>query len=195
MELRIGVAVSLTILYGCGPNSEPKAAAVKAAAPDPVEITMFYSAPPHPALGEKAMLCYSVSNADQLTLDPPVDRVWPAYNRCIDIKPTRPVTYTLTASRGPESVSKSVTVAPGPPAVKLLEVTISAISVARGQPVTVCFKARNATRVTIKPGAWMKPFDNEVGCSQDTPSKDTAYVVTATGPGGEESQRVAVKVK
>lgn len=141
------------------------------------------------------MLCYSVSNADQVTLDPPVDRVWPAYNRCIEIKTSRKVTYTLTARRGTESISKSVTVAPGPPAVKLLEVTTSAIVVARGQPVMICFKARNATRVAIHPGAWLQPFDNAVGCSRDIPLKDTIYVVTAIGPGGEDSERVTVKVK
>lgn len=193
--MRIAVILALTILYGCGRNSSEKPAESKAPAPEPVEIPLFYASPPQPPLGEKAMLCYSVANADQVSLDPPVDRVWPAYNRCIEIKPVRLVTYTLTARRGNQSVSKSVTVAPGPPAVKLLEVTISGTVVARGQPVTVCFKARNATRVTIQPGAWMKPFDNEVGCSQDTPAKDTTYIVTASGPGGEDSERVTVKVK
>jgi len=195
VELRNTALLALTILYGCGRNTSEKPVESKGPAPEQVEIPLFYASPSEPPRGEKAMLCYSVSNADQVSLDPPVDRVWPAYSRCIEIKPAGRVTYTLTARRGNQSVSKSVTVTPGPPAVKLLEVTVSGTVVARGQPVTVCFKARNATRVTIHPGGWMKPYDNEVGCSQDMPAKDTTYVVTASGPGGEDSERVTVKIK
>jgi hypothetical protein len=185
----------LTAMTGCAP-APPKAAAQpeaeKAAA---VHIREFYASPENPTVGETAKLCYGVENAEVLTLDPPVDRVWPAFARCIDVRPSKKVTYTLTARHGTESVSQSVTVTPGARPPRLLEVTIDHTQVARGGMVTVCFKAKEATEVTIRPGQWMLPHDLEVGCVTDYPQKDTTYVVAATGPGGKATQQVTAQVR
>ncbi len=193
--MRIGTVVLCCVLAGCGGNPAPKTEAKAPPQAARPRITLFYASPATPALGETANLCYGVENADQVTLDPPVDKVWPALTRCIGITASKRVTYTLTARRGSETVSQSVTVAPGPPAVKLIDVTVSSAQVAPGGEVTVCFHAKNATRVTIRPGQWVPPHDDAVGCARDTPKHDTTYVVTASGPGGSDVQRVPVKVK
>ena len=87
-----------------------------------MRITQFYASPAKPPKGEKTLICYGVENATELRLDPPVEKVWPAISHCFDLIPVKPVTYTLTALRGTEQVSQSITVQPGPPAVKLVDV-------------------------------------------------------------------------
>jgi hypothetical protein len=190
------IAAGLAMLAGCGGSVTPQAARQpEPAGTETVRIREFYVSPGNPMVGETAKLCYGVDNADELTLDPPVDRVWPAFARCIEIKPPAKVTYTLTARHGSERVSQSVTVTPGARPPRLLEVTIDQREVARGGMVMVCFKAKEATDVTIRPGTWMLPHDLEVGCVTDHPRQDTTYVVTATGPGGKATQRVMAKVR
>ncbi len=69
--------------------------------------------PLHHSLKEGATgkLCYGVVNAKTVALDPPVERVWPALTRCIEIKPAHSTTYTLTATdEAGHSVQRSATV-------------------------------------------------------------------------------------
>jgi len=184
------------LLAGCSAPAPPAKPAEKPAPPSPVRITQFYASPTKPPKGEKTLICYGVENATELRLDPPVEKVWPALSHCFDLVPVKPVTYTLTALRGTEQVSQSITVQPGPPAVKLVDVTVSSIQVSPGQQVTVCFHASNAVNVTIHPGEWIPPHSNGVGCVGDQPNKTTVYTVTATGESGDTaSEKVTVKVK
>jgi hypothetical protein len=61
--------------------------------------------------GETALLCYGVANAKKVTLEPQSNPVWPSYSRCVDVKPTKTTTYTLTASDDAgHSVSQTLTV-------------------------------------------------------------------------------------
>jgi hypothetical protein len=49
--------------------------------------------------GEKAELCYGVSNAKTVTIEPrPDEAVWPSLARCVSVSPKKTTTYTLTAS-------------------------------------------------------------------------------------------------
>lgn len=164
--------------------------------PAPVRILQFYATPAKPPKGEKTLVCYGVENATELRLDPPIEKVWPALTHCFYLFPVKRVTYTLTAVRGAEQVSQSIVIQPGPPAVRLLQTSISAAEVAKGQRVTVCFTAVNAVSVTIRPGEWIPPHSNGVGCAGDQPEQSTIYTVTATGEGGDvASQKLPVKVK
>jgi len=188
----IGAALTL-ILAACsqrGLDEKPSAPQV------PVRITQFYASPPNPPAGEKALVCYGVDNATEVRLDPSVERVWPAIARCFDFIPTKEVKFTLTAARGAEQVSQSITINPGPPAVKLLEVSINKVEVAKGEVITVCFKARNAVRVAIRPGDWINPHNSALGCVSDYPQRTTTYTIAATGAGGDrDTEHVTAKVK
>lgn len=192
MESRILVSILGVWLAGCG--EAPRAPAAKS--PEKVRITQFYASPANPPKGEKTLLCYGVENAAEVQLDPPVERVWPAMARCFEIDSTKAATYRLTAARGSESVSESVTVKPGPPSPKIIEVTINKAQFDAGEMATVCFKAKNAVATTIRPGDWLNPHTPLVGCVLDHPRKTTTYTVTATGEGGDaDSERVTAKVK
>ncbi|MGH9814994.1 MAG: hypothetical protein ACRD5F_00750 [Candidatus Acidiferrales bacterium] len=60
------------------------------------EIRHFYASPGVIARGESAQLCYGVSNAKTVRIEPPAGTVWPSYNRCLYISPAKDTTFTLT---------------------------------------------------------------------------------------------------
>lgn len=62
------------------------------------EILAFYANPPTIRRGDSADLCYSVSNAKSVTLEPQSSKVWPSYEHCVSVSPRRTTTYMLTAT-------------------------------------------------------------------------------------------------
>jgi hypothetical protein len=64
---------------------------------DRFDILSFYVSPGAIHRGDSAQLCYGVSNAKMVTLDPPVAQMWPSATRCFDVTPTKTTNYTLTA--------------------------------------------------------------------------------------------------
>lgn len=64
------------------------------------EILGFYAAPGIIRRGEAADLCYGVSNAKVVRIEPAVGETWPSFSRCIKISPAKETTYTLTAEDG-----------------------------------------------------------------------------------------------
>jgi hypothetical protein len=59
-------------------------------------IVSFYASPGTIRRGESAQLCYGVTNAKSVRLEPQTEPVWPSTARCISIKPAKSTTYTLT---------------------------------------------------------------------------------------------------
>ena len=59
-------------------------------------ILNFYASPGTIRRGETSRLCYGVSNAKTVTLEPQSSPVWPSPARCVDVSPTKNTTYTLT---------------------------------------------------------------------------------------------------
>jgi hypothetical protein len=64
---------------------------------DRFDILGFYADTPRIRAGESADLCYSVSNAKSVKLEPQSQPVWPAFTRCVQVSPQKTTTYTLTA--------------------------------------------------------------------------------------------------
>jgi hypothetical protein len=51
--------------------------------------------------GEKSSLCYSVSNAKAVNIEPQTEEpVWPAFSRCVPVSPRKTTKYTLTIDDG-----------------------------------------------------------------------------------------------
>jgi len=67
---------------------------------DRFEILNFYAVPGVIHRGDSAQLCYGVSNAKSVRLEPQTNPVWPSQARCVDISPKKDTTYTLTAEDG-----------------------------------------------------------------------------------------------
>jgi len=59
-------------------------------------ILDFYASPKVIRRGESAQLCYGVSNAKSVKLEPQTEAVWPSVAHCVDVTPTKTTTYKLT---------------------------------------------------------------------------------------------------
>ncbi len=65
-----------------------------------LDIQTFWANPGAIHRGETVQLCYGVANAKNVKLEPQPNPVWPSYSRCVDVKPTKTTTYTLTIDDG-----------------------------------------------------------------------------------------------
>lgn len=75
---------------------------------DRFEILHFYATPGAIRRGDSAQLCYGVSNAKTVRIEPTTSRVWPSFSRCFDVRPVKNTTYTLTIEDG-QGHSKTAT--------------------------------------------------------------------------------------
>jgi hypothetical protein len=83
---------------------------VEALGGDRFEILHFYATPGILRRGEEAQLCYGVSNAKSVQLDPPAGAVWPSFGRCLYVQPEKDTTYTLTITHASGQIkSESLT--------------------------------------------------------------------------------------
>lgn len=74
------------------------------------DILVYAANPPIIRAGEKSSLCYSVSNAKAVKIEPQAEEpVWPAFSRCVHVSPRKTTTYTLTIEDG-AGHSKTATV-------------------------------------------------------------------------------------
>lgn len=67
---------------------------------DRLSILQLTVAPAEVSRGETASLCYGVSNAKTVRIEPPVGEVWPSMSRCIDVTAKKDTVYRLTAEDG-----------------------------------------------------------------------------------------------
>ncbi len=65
---------------------------------DTLKIMTFYASPGVVKRGEKALICYGVSNAKTVKIEPHVDDITPSLSRCMDVSPKRTTEYKLTAA-------------------------------------------------------------------------------------------------
>jgi hypothetical protein len=196
------LAVILVILSGCGSSGPPPSDKPAQTAPLPPKIANFYAAPAIIENGQPAQLCYSVESTTKLTLDPPVDRVWPALTRCLEIKPSKTTTYTLTAenSAGTKvtatTEAKVVAATVKTAAVKIDNVSAPPGTIQPGQGFQFCVHAANAKDWKLSSGQWFAPPESTGGCVTDHPTKTTVYIVTAIGASGDtDTTRVTATVK
>lgn len=79
---------------------ESDAAAVKQLGGKDFAILNFYANPRAITRGDSVELCYGVSNAKTVKLEPQTSAVWPSAARCVAVTPTKTTTYTLTIEDG-----------------------------------------------------------------------------------------------
>ena len=94
-----------------GKQRQSDQAAIEQLGGSELAIQMLY-ATPQIGRGETAQVCFGVANAASVTLEPQSSPVWPSHNLCVDVKPKKTTTYTLTATgAGGQAVTQQVTVA------------------------------------------------------------------------------------
>jgi hypothetical protein len=77
-----------------------------------LKILSFYAAPGTVVRGSHTNLCYSVTGAKTVRMEPAVDAVWPALTRCVQVSPRKDTEYKLIAEdEAGHSVTQSIAVA------------------------------------------------------------------------------------
>lgn len=183
------------ISCGGGGESTPK----KAASPksEPVKIVQFYASAATVPRGEQALLCYGVENARAVRINPPVESLHPAVNRCISVTPSRTTTYTLTAeAEDGSTATKSVTLEVGkglPAAEKTGGPAIVSFNTEKKPGLTLlCYQVANAESVEITPNVLPRSTVFR-GCVGVAPTSPTTYTITAYGPHGSKRRTLVVK--
>jgi hypothetical protein len=181
------------LLAGCGsPPAQQKATAPVG---DPVKITAFYPRDAQVAEGGTTVLCYGVSNAKTVRIDPPVDGVSPALTRCVEIRPKGETTYTLTAEGSDgKAVSQSVTVRIGVDPAVLPKISSFQIGGAKkdyaGKMIyTLSFGVQNAEEISIDPPVFPTLHGAPSGQFSVAPDKTTTYTLTAKGKNGHVARK------
>ncbi len=81
--------------------AEPKAAQdraiVDAHGGGRLTLLGFYATPATIRRGEKSQLCYGVSNAKTVRIEPPIKNIWPSFSRCVEVAPESGTVYRLIA--------------------------------------------------------------------------------------------------
>jgi hypothetical protein len=194
-------------IWFVGCSNEPKPVAEKQPQPPaPVKILEFYASPGIVRKGDPVTLCYGVDQATAVRLEPPVEAIVPAANRCIQFSPVATRTYTLiaTGAGGSEaSQSLAIHVAPraahpsrGAPAESRLIETFATSSdeVPAGQPVTLCYVVSAGATVRIEPGNPQLPGGAK-NCTVMRPAATTTYTLTASDHGRTDREKLTVQVK
>lgn len=76
-----------------------------------LKILSFYAAPRAIRRGDHTTLCYGVTGAKTVRMEPRVDEVWPALTRCVQASPKTDTEYKLVAEdEAGHSVSENVSV-------------------------------------------------------------------------------------
>jgi hypothetical protein len=151
---------------------------------DALRIPWFYANRGDITEGEHAVVCYGVENARRVRLEPAVERLTPAYNRCFAVEPESTTRYTLVAAdaAGREvSASFTIRVNPAPPSI--LFVSISDREIRRGHPFTLCYGVRHATSVRLDPlNMTLTPV--EKSCRRWFPLQTTQFTLVASDDAG-----------
>ena len=127
--------------------------------------------------GESTVLYWQTHCADTCSFDQGIGDV--DINGSLIVTPGQlPTTYTLTAGNGHNVVTRSVTISPQRPAVTFVA---SPALIKTGEPATLSWTTDRATACTIEPNIGDVPLTGSLAVA---PDKNTAYTLTAIGPGG-----------
>lgn len=194
--MRWAILAILLTAAGCDRSTPRPGIVTSVGASGPAKITQFY-AEPVVAKGETAKLCYGVENAKTVTLEPPVEKVWPSIARCIPVDPSKADLYKLTATgEDGNFVSQTLRIKVGAPRPKIIEVSINKTSITAGEMITYCYKAENGVSVDAGPGNWITSKSHDHGCLTHIPRMTTAYHVRINGRDGQfDTEQVTVLVR
>ena len=62
-----------------------------------LKVLSFYANPAEVKRGSRTLLCYGVSNASAVRIEPAVGETWPSTGRCMEVTPAKDTEYKLTA--------------------------------------------------------------------------------------------------
>jgi hypothetical protein len=187
-------ATTLYILTATGPAGAAQAlVTITVNTPEPPTVDIFSATPTSTTAGDVAILSWSTTGADSVTIDNGVGAGLPT-DGSRTISPATTTTYILTATGpgGESSANVTITVdpaSPGPPTVDSFSATPN--SIAAGDPATLSWTTTDADSVSIDNGVGAVAVDGSVTMN---PTATGTYTLTATGTGGTTTSSVTVTV-
>ena len=147
------------------------------------QIVVFVATPQTIDPGQSTKLCWQVTGATSIKIDPGVGSNLNA-NDCATVSPSQTTTYTLTATNATGQIQGNVTVNVG--AVRILSFTANPVtSTAAGNPVVLSWQTENASSVVLIGSELAPQTLNPNGSFTVTPITNSIYTLTAYGPGGQ----------
>jgi len=146
------------------------------------QILTFVANPQIIDVGQSSQLCWQVSGATSIAIDPGVGSNLNA-NDCATVKPNVTTTYTLTATNAQGTIKANVTVSVGQVRITSFQANPPTTSSA-GDPSVLSWTTENALSVVLV-GAELGPQTLPVnGSFTVRPITNSTYTLTAYGPGG-----------
>src|SRR5262249_6380046 len=160
-----------------------------------VRILQFYARESAVIEGGKSVICYGVVNAKSVRVEPPLEGISPALNRCVEAAPRRDTRYTLIAEgQDGTMVSESFVLGVVPDQETLPRITSFRITKTErdytGKWIfSLAFAAQNPEEVSIDPQVFPTLHRSPMGQFYVAPEKTTTYTLTVTGKYGHKAQR------
>jgi hypothetical protein len=147
------------------------------------QIVVFAATPSTIDPGQSTKLCWQVTGATSIRIDPGVGSNLNA-NDCATVSPSATTTYTLTATNAQGQIQGNVTVNVG--SVRILSFNANPpTSGAAGNPVVLSWTTQNASSVVLI-GSEISPQNLPVnGQFTVNPITNSTYTLTAYGPAGQ----------
>jgi hypothetical protein len=164
--------------------------------PKPVEILEFAVEPSTIQQGGTAILRWHVANASEISITPDIGVVKESAGSR-QVLPAQTTTYHLVArGRGgvaEQEVVLTVQPAPEPPLPAIVSFKAEPSQVTKGEPVTLSWQVRNATKLLLSPIGELDPLLTSV---RDTPAVTTTYTLVAINTAGRKvEKKITVKVR
>src|SRR6185312_3836658 len=145
------------------------------------QVVVFVATPQNIDAGSSTKLCWQVTGATSIKIDPGVGSNLNA-NDCATVSPTATTTYTLTATNASGQIQANATVNVGQ--VRILSFTADPVtSTAAGNPVTLTWTTSNATSVVLVGADVARETLESNGSIVVHPTTNSTYTLTAYGPG------------
>ncbi len=202
-HIELLILTGALVLFGCAsPAPESETEPEPAATPKQdaqVKILQFYASPSIVNRGESTLICYGVSDAKEVHINPPVEDLWPAYSRCFSVTPSEHTTYRLTAT------------GPGGPVTKELEIEVqgqagfggrsliqlfsaSETRVPAGSRVTLCYSLDgDDTTATLDPP--VQKLSGKSRCFTVALEQTTTFTLRASGDNRNEEKQLTVSTE
>ena len=156
----------------------------------PLPTVSISADPENILLGESSTLTWNSTYTDTCVIEPNIGSV--GANGSVQVSPTDPTTYTITAT-GPggtatADVSIFMTDPNAPPTVTMNPVSAA---ISQGESITLNWNSQRAQSAFIDNGVGTVPVN---GSATVSPDHTTIYTITVTGSTGSSSAQAAIQV-
>jgi len=140
-------------------------------------IAQFYAVEPPKQQGDEITICYGVRNATNVLLDPPLEKLNLALNRCFPAVPQWEMPFKLIAEgEAGRHEEASFTIGIGAPPKPFRYLVTTRRRIERGDSVTVCYGI-NGGVAHLDP-AEVNLSAGDTGCFRLTPQQTTIYTLS-----------------